>query len=268
MDSPIRKTKQEDKKNIRIETRGGMAREVWDEIDEKGEIVKTAVWDILDRNGNAIGEQSWDELEEYIDALRTNAAIRKKKGRSKYTIEERNKRHAEAEQRREERARKNRNEAAAVLEYFLEEHPESFPQLPVYKLYPMMIKYISELGFDMDQRRFFAILTANQKFFESMGFTFGKGWSFLSRTQVSYIGYKSHAIVEDTRKKERRDEIIAQRLENIPDGEYSRMTLARMLDIKDITPSNLSWILARNSSKFGLMYSYDRDIFIKEDNNG
>lgn len=269
MDSPIRTTRQEDKHNIREEFRGGMIREVWDELDENGNIVKTAVWDVLDRAGLPLGEQSWDEYEKYIDDLREATRQAKKPGRkSKISAAEKARIKAEKDAEKEAKARKNKDDITAIFEYFLEENPEPFDQIPSYRLYEKIVPYAEKLNIeDMPFKRYSSILAMHKDYLQAMGFTFSKGWSFLSRTTCVYIGYKSNVMVEEQRKKASRDDTIGDIVRKIPAGEYKRTDMARLVATKmpEVNSSNLSWVLARNARKFELVYDYAKDTLTKEE---
>lgn len=266
MDSPVRSTRPEDMHNIREEIRGGKLRTVWDEVDTNGRIVKTAVWDILDRSGRPIGEQSWDEYERYIDAMREQTE--KKRPVTKFErMEKRKKLREEAIQRREEKRYKHRMELAAALEYFLEDHPDPIMQIPLYKFCTMLGPYFEKLGSEeMPPRKAAMIINNNREYFESMGFTFGKGWSRLTRTECYYMGYLTTQQEKEYRAKDERDAKICAIVQEIPPGQYGRLRLAAIVHAKymDISVANLGWILARNAKKYGLEYSWNFDMFIKE----
>lgn len=252
MDSPIRKTKEEDKLNRRMEIRGGLLREVWDEPG------KTAVWDLTDRNGNLLGEQSWDEYEQYLDELIQRKQDKELKEAYKKTPESLDERRARAEKRRYLRSYGNRDALNEVLQAYLDDNPQIEKMVSVNRFVERIMPYMNEL---MSVQKVTLILRHHREFFEEKGWTFSKGYSIGNRNECMYVGYLSAEIDEDKHRKKTRDELIKELVKG--ENFVSRKELVDKIfpSIEGTTKQNLSGILIRNAYRYGLTYSIDEDMF-------
>lgn len=256
MDSPIRTTKPEDKRNIRKEFRGGLLREVWDEPG------KTAVWDLTDRWGNPIGEQSWDEYEAYLDEQIRRKQELDKEQEYKRSPEYLDKRKEKARKRRYDRAFGRRDKLLDIVHRYLLDHPFEQPQIPAYRFRNLLLPYMGKEK--MATTQMILTMKAHQESFEEIGLIFGEGWSAVSRNICTYIGYDSEDKIEDQRKKTSKYEAIAAILITLPAGEYTPKELTDFVYDKydRILKHNLQGLLVRNAYRWDLIYY--NDIFIKE----
>jgi hypothetical protein len=251
MDSPNRTTPEEQKYNRRQEIRGGKSRDVWDEVDDNGSIVKTAVW-VVPVSGPPL--QSWDEYEAYLDEQLQKTETLRQEQETRKSPEQRRERHEKALARRHKRSYGRRDELAAVLEYYAEENPTS-TMISSYRFHAELIPYFNKLSLPVPTVLQLTILfQKHQKHFEEMGFTFGQGWCIRTRNNCMYIGLNSTEMDEDKKYKDKRNELLAEAIAVITPGEYSYKEIIAEIrkTYKENTDANLRGILMRNYALWGL----------------
>jgi hypothetical protein len=247
-----------------MEVRGGKLREVWDEKDPQGNIIKTAVWDLTNRQGGYLGEQSWDEYEAYIDEQMHIKSIPKERPISyKRTEEYRAKKVEKDRERRKQTGIAKRAKFVAALEEYFVDNPDPQPLIPVYKFRDMLEPNID---YELTTAKLTAMLVAHAEVLQDMGLVYDTGWSAISRNNCIYIGYNSTEKIEDQRKKQNKYDKIGAVLDVLPAGQYSAKDLIRYTyaHFKEVEQYNLEGLLTRNCYRWH--FSYRDGIFTKESN--